>query len=106
MIKTFFGGIFIEKEKLKEAGINHPIKLEYYKRINKDNVLKENQAKYGVTIVKTEYIDCKPKIETKEIEFLTNDEKKVEKVLSLFKEYEVTPINSEEVIKDLAVKLF
>ena len=35
-MKTFFGGTFIEKEKLEEAGINHPIKLEYYKEINEE----------------------------------------------------------------------
>ena len=30
-MKTFFGGIFIQKEKLMEEGIDYPIKLEYYK---------------------------------------------------------------------------
>lgn len=41
-MKTFFGGNFIKEEMLSEAGIYHPIKLEYYKRINEDEILKEN----------------------------------------------------------------
>ena len=38
-MKTFFGSIFIEKEKLQEAGVKYPIKLEYYKIIMKMNLL-------------------------------------------------------------------
>lgn len=30
-MKTFFGGVFIEKIKLMEAGVKYPIKLEYFK---------------------------------------------------------------------------
>ena len=45
-MKTFFGGNFIKEEMLSEAGIYHPIKLEYYKRINEDEILKENKAKF------------------------------------------------------------
>ena len=33
---TFFGGVFIDQETLETAGINYPIKLEYYKRINEN----------------------------------------------------------------------
>ena len=58
-MKRFFGGIFIEKEKLKEEGINHPIKLEYYKQINEET---NEENKYGITIVKTEYIPEKIKV--------------------------------------------
>ena len=39
-MKTFFGGKFIEKEKLTEAGIDYPIKLEYYKILY--NILNNN----------------------------------------------------------------
>ena len=38
MLKTFFDGVFISKENLKEAGIKYPIKLEYYKQINEDEI--------------------------------------------------------------------
>lgn len=100
-MKTFFGGTFIEKEKLKEAGIYHPIKLEYYKEINEDDMKNANGAKYGISIVKTEYLEDKVKVETKNIKYITNDEVEEDKILKIFKENEVTPINSEEIISDL-----
>ena len=99
-MKTFFGGTFIEKEKLEEAGIKHPIKLEYYKEINEDDI-NSGKEKYGIQIVKTEYIPDNLKIETKSIKYVTNDELEENKILNIFKENQVTPINSEEVILDL-----
>ena len=99
-MKTFFGGTFIEKEKLEEAGIDHPIKLEYYKQIN-ENDINTGKEKYGIQIVKTEYIPDNLKIETKSIKYVTNDELEENKILNIFKENQVTPINSEEVILDL-----
>lgn len=99
-MKTFFGGTFIEKEKLEEAGIDHPIKLEYYKQINEDDI-NSGKEKYGIQIIKTEYIPDNLKIETKSIKYVTNDELEENKILNIFKENQVTPINSEEVILDL-----
>lgn len=99
-MRTFFGGSFIDKEKLEEAGIKHPIKLEYYKQINEDDI-GSGKEKYGVQIVKTEYIPDNLKIETKSIKYVTNDELEENRILNIFKENQVTPINSEEVILDL-----
>lgn len=99
-MRTFFGGSFIDKEKLEEAGIKHPIKLEYYKEINEDDI-GSGKEKYGIQIVKTEYIPDNLKIETKSIKYVTNDELEEDKILNIFKENQVTPINSEEVILDL-----
>ena len=97
-MKKFFGGTFIEKEKLKEAGIEHPIKLEYYKIINED----ESNNKYGVNIVKTEYIDNDIKVEEKTIEYLSNNEQKVNDILTILKENEVTPICVQDIICDFS----
>ena len=105
-MKTFFGGKFIEKEKLTEARINYPIKLEYYKRINEDQFIKKENAKFGIAVVKTEYIPNNTKIENKEITYLSNDEQKVDEILRLFKENEVTPIGVEDVLSDLSKTLF
>lgn len=105
-MKTFFGGAFIEKEKLEEAEINYPIKLEYYKQINEDEIVSEGKAKYGISIVKTEYIPNNLKVETKEIKYVTNDEVEENRILNIFKENKVTLINSEEVILDLLRKNF
>lgn len=104
-MRTFFGGAFIDKEKLEEAGIEHPIKLEYYKQINEDDI-NYGKQKYGIQIVKTEYIPDNLKIETKSIKYVTNDELEENRILNIFKENQVTPINSEEVILDLFRKKF
>lgn len=101
-MRTFFGSTFIEKDKLKEAEIYYPIKLEYYKEINEDEIQKDN-TKYGITIVKTEYMENNLKVETKNIKYITNDEREEEKILNIFKENKVTPINSEEVISDILI---
>lgn len=99
-MKTFFGGTFIEKEKLEESGKKYPIKLEYYKEINEDDI-NSGKEKYGIHIVKTEYIPNNLKVETKSIKYVTNDELEESKILNIFKKSQVTPINSEEVISDL-----
>lgn len=97
----FFGGTFIDKEILIQSGINHPIKLEYYKKINEDYINSFEKKKYGIYIVKTEYIGNDSKVETKDIKYVTNDEIEENKILTLFKENQVTLINSEEIISDL-----
>ena len=96
-MKTFFGGIFIEATKLKEAGIQYPIKVEYYKL--KD----ENNKKYGIEIIKTEYKPKNTEIEKKELKSLSKDKCKIERMLELFKRNEVTPISAEEIIEDFLV---
>ena len=105
-LKTFFGGIFIEKEKLEEVGINYPIKLEYYKRINEDEYIQNKNNNYGIAVVKTEYLPGNTKCEKKEIKYLTNDENKVDKILKIFKENEVTPIGVDDVICDFYKNIF
>lgn len=85
-MRTFFGSTFIEKDKLEEVEIYHPIKLEYYKEINEDDIQKVDKAKYGITIVKTEYKKDNLEVETKNIKYITNDEKEEDRILSIFKE--------------------
>lgn len=105
-MKTFFGSIFIKKEDLEEAGIKHPIKLEYYKIINEDEFINKNNAKYGINIVKTEYINDNVKVEDKTIQYLTSNEQKVENILNIFKENEVTPISVQDIICDFSKNTF
>ena len=100
-MKIFYTSTFIKKEELKEAGINHPIKLEYYKIINEDEIMKGEKATFGIKARKTEYISNNAITEEKEITYLSNDEKKIEEILTLFKENEVTPISVEDIIYDL-----
>ena len=81
-MKTFFGGMFMNKENLRKEGILYPIKLEYYKI--KD--LKSKNDIFGIEVVKTAYI---------------NDEKIENSILDILKRNEVTPVILEDVIEDL-----
>ena len=103
-MKIFFGSTFINNEKLREASVNHPIKLDYYKIINEDEVTKYQKAKFGIGVEKTEYIEKDIKKENKIINYLSNDEKKVDEILKIFKENEVTPISVADIISDLSAK--
>lgn len=99
-MKIFFGGTFIEKEKLKEAGIDHPIKLEYYKIINEDEITREE--KYGVSVVKTEYLQNDIKVEDKTIKYISSSEIKINNLLNKLKINEVTPITVQDIIYDFS----
>lgn len=103
-MKTFFGSIFIEKEKLKEAGVEYPIKVEYYKVINEDEFINKDKAKYVINIVKTEYKKDNTNVEDKTIKYLSNNEQKVDDILKILKENEVTPICVQDVICDFSKK--
>lgn len=105
-MKTFFGSIFIEKEKLEEAGVEHPIKLEYYKIINEDEFISKSNAKYGIKIVKTEYLDNDTKVEDKTIKYLSSNEQKINDILTILKDNEVTPVCVQDVICDFSKTSF
>ena len=99
-MKNFFGSIFINRDELQEAGINYPIKVEYYKIINEEEKRKQDKLIYGIQIIKTEYRD-KIGVEQNKLENITNDEKEITKILSIIKENEVTPIGLEDVILEI-----
>ncbi len=90
----FFGGTFIDKEKLEENNINYPIKLEYYK-------IKNTKDEYGVEIVKTEYREGFLKFENDTITELTKEEEKINMLIHKLKENLVTPIELKEVISEM-----
>ncbi len=99
-MKTFFDGIFVSQKSLEEAGIKYPIKLEYYKTLEEENVEKN----FGIEIVKTEYIEGSTKVEAKEVKNITGDEKKENEILNLLIKNEVTPIGVEDVLEDLLIQ--
>ena len=105
-MKTFFGGMFKNKENLRKEGILYPIKLEYYKQINEDEINSYEKPKYGIHIIKTEYEPNYTKVENKSIKYVTNDEIEANQILDIFRKNQVTPINAEEVIVDLFRKKF
>ena len=103
-MKNFFGSIFINRDDLREAGINYPIKVEYYKITNEDKMKQKNKLIYGIQIIKTEYKE-KIGIEQEKIEHITNDENEITKILGIMKENEVTPIGLEDVILEIKTRL-
>ena len=102
-LREFYGGIFIDKETLLASGIEYPIKLEYYKTTREESskIARENENKYGIEIVKTEYREGNVRVETKEINNIANNIKDQEKILTLLRDNEVTPIGVEDVLEDL-----
>ena len=101
-LNIFFGGKFIKKEELKEAGIEYPIKLEYYKIINEDEFVNKTNEKYGIKIVKTEKAKNDVNVENETIKYLSNNEQKVDEILNILKQNEVTPITVKDVISDIS----
>ena len=103
-MKMFFSSTFMKQERLEEVGINHPIKLEYYKLINEDEITTQQKAKFGINVVKTEYIKDNIKIENKKLQYISSDEKKIDEILHILKENEVTPVIVEDVLNDFSKK--
>jgi len=104
-MRTYFSSTFIEKEVLNEAGIYYPIKLDYYKIINEDEMIRQEKAKFGIYVVKTEYKKDEVKVENKQISYVSNDEKTIEKILEILKENVVTPITVEDILSDFTKKI-
>ena len=94
-MKTFFDGIFIDNEELKAEGKEYPIKLEYYKTIT----IEENvEAKYGIEIVKTEYKKGEVNVENSIMKNITNNANELDKILTVLRNNEVTPIGMQDVL--------
>ena len=56
-MKNFFGSIFINRDELREAGIEYPIKVEYYKITNE--IPSRQKLIFGIQVIKTEYKEPK-----------------------------------------------
>ena len=93
-MKTFYAGVFMDKELLAKEGIRYPIKLEYYKIENEEN-------KFGIEVVKTKYQTPVPEVEKSNILEITNNEKKTNFILDKLKEGGVSPVIAKYVIEDL-----
>lgn len=94
-MNTFFSSTFIKQEALEEARIDYPIKLEYYK-------MKEGK-KFGIEIVKKEYKKEGTKVDNKQKENISEDEKEIEGILKTLERNEVTPTELDEILNDLVV---
>lgn len=98
-MKSFFGGTYIEKEKLAYNKIYYPIRIEYYKI----NEVSENNSIYGIEIVKTEYQNQeKPKVTKETIKGVTTEEKEINTLLEKLKIGTVTPSTAIEMVEELS----
>ena len=95
-MKSFYGGTYIGKEILEENDIYHPIRLEYYKIENEEDI----GLSYGIEVVKTEYKEEKPKVEKNSLENITMKESEIIELLEKFKNGTVMPSFLEEMIQE------
>ena len=97
-MKTFFDGIFINKNRLLDEGIEYPVKLEYYKTVTgNENV----ENKYGIEIVKTIYKDGNENIEKNEVPNITNNQDEADRILSILRDNEVTPFFIKDALDEI-----
>ena len=99
-MKRFFDGVFIASSNLEETDIKHPMRLEYYKTLSESDI----KFKYGIEVIKTEYLDENVMIESKEIPNIIESEEEQERILKLLKNNKVTPIGAQDVLEDLLQK--
>lgn len=95
-MKKFYGGTYISKEELEENKIYHPIRLEYYKVESEKN----NKLFYGIEIVKTQYKEKQPDVESNVLKDITTDENEIIDLLEKFKNGTVMPDNLEEMVEE------
>lgn len=101
--KKFYGCTFFTEEDMKESSIKGKVELNYYKiKSNNANTLNEDDALYGIEVVKKQY-DEDDKIfeETQSINNITQNEGYVDKMLETLRDYKVTPVGLQNVIDDL-----
>lgn len=103
MIKKFYGGIFVDRKKLSNEGIEYPIKIEYYKIC--DNTENKEITQFGVEVVKTEYKGNDINIENKEVRKITKEERTINTILDKLKQNEVTPVVTDYIVYDLMYQL-
>ena len=72
--------------------------------INEDKFVNENNSKYGIKVVKTEYLDNDIITENKEIKNLSNSEQRTNEILETLKRNEVTPIGVQDIMQDFFEK--
>ena len=99
-MKTFFDSIFISGNSTDEE-TEYPMKLEYYKTIEKEENV---EAKYGIEVVKVEVIEGKVNVESEKIKNITNSQEKIERLLEILRDNTVTPFGIQEIFEELFVE--
>ncbi|MBE5819278.1 MAG: hypothetical protein E7310_00355 [Clostridiales bacterium] len=103
--RTYHGGTFLGWDDLQEAKINHRVELEYYQTKNDiNNILNEDEAKYGIEILKKEYEKDGIYIESNNIKNVCDSSKKVIEIINVLKKNKVTPVGLQDVLDDLLMQ--
>lgn len=95
--KVLYGQTVLEEEDLVDTYIDYLVELDYYKT----NKKQADSTIYGIEIVKTEHVKNKVTKEANEIDFFTRNERIVDKVLNLLKQYKVTPMGLRESVFEI-----
>ncbi len=99
-MKTFFDGIYIRSSEHED--MEYPIKLEYYKTWDEDENV---EAKYGIEIVETEFIDGKVNIENEMVKNITSNINQIDEILTVLRDKEVTPIGMLDALDEMSIKI-
>ena len=72
-------------------------------KINKNENKKEikDEKEYGIEIVKTQYKENDAQVEGKMVENISNSEERIDEILRILKNNEVTPICLQDILYDL-----
>lgn len=97
MNKRLFGKIFLDPKELQMNGTFYPIIVEYYITENETEM---SNLKYGIEVVKTEFLDEEIK-EVNKIDNVCSNEAKTNEILSVLLNGEVTPTAVQDVLDDL-----
>ncbi len=95
--RSLFGKEMLQLEDLVDAGINHPIELEYYRT----SEIYDTVTRFGVEIVKTDYLENGKKVVSRSLNLLTKDETKANNIIEILKRNKVTPSGLKESVTEL-----
>ena len=95
----------MNQDELKSIGVEYPVKLEYYKTNNENQIVDKTKLKYGIEVIKTSYTKENINVETSQIPKIIENELIANKILDILKENKVTPISAEYVVEDLLKEL-
>lgn len=95
--KILYGQTILEEGDLAESSIDYLVELTYYKT----NKRQADSTIYGIEVVKTEHAKDKVTEEANEIDFFTRNERIVDTVLKLLKQYKVTPMGLRDSVFEI-----
>lgn len=96
-LRSLYGQETLQLEDLIESKIDYLVELAYYKI----NTIDDKSTRYGVEIVKTEYLENRTKVESKRVNLFTASETKTNHILDILQKNKVTPIGLKDTIIEL-----